>query len=169
MKIIAGMALLALVGCQAGIPGKSTGSDTPKPTSFSTEETKAMLTRERAVMEGIFKQLQLKPRRTGTGLMYAFIDSSATPRIQDGQLVEMNRHIFLSDGSPVDRDHGVFRVGQDGRLELGLHEGLPLTGPGDSVVFVLPSHLAYGMTGDGPRVPAGSALVIYLHILNVQP
>jgi FKBP-type peptidyl-prolyl cis-trans isomerase len=155
--------------CQTGIPGKSNGSEPPQPKSFTTEETRAMLTRERAVMEGIFKQLNLKPHRTGTGLMYAFIDSASTPRIADGQQVEMNRHIYLSDGSPVESDHGIFRVGQDGRLELGLHEGLPLTGPGDSVVFVLPSHLAYGMTGDGPRVPAGSALVIYLHILNVQP
>ena len=160
--------LLMLTACQQQVPSKPKEETTRPKTSFSTEETREMLRQERQVMEGVFQELNLTPQRTGTGLMYCKVVNGAGAPARNEDEVQLRRDILLPDGTFIDRLEGVFLVGRDSKLELGIHEGLLLTSAGDSVVFVLPSHLAYGMTGDGQRIPPGSPLVVYLKLKTIQ-
>lgn len=43
-------------------------------------------------------------------------------------------------------------VGKD-NVEAGLHEGIQLMHVGDQMRFILPSHLAHGLTGDQSKIP----------------
>ena len=164
--LILGIALLT--ACQPQVPSKQ-AEEAPQPkTSFSTEETREMLRKERQVMEGVFQELNLTPERTGTGLMYAKVVRGEGETARNEDEVALSRDVLLPDGTFIDRVDGVFTVGRDSKLELGIHEGLLLTSAGDSVVFVLPSHLAYGMTGDAGRIPPGSPLVVYLKLKTIR-
>lgn len=45
-------------------------------------------------------------------------------------------------------------------LATGLQEGLQLMKTGDQALFLLPSHLAYGLTGDGDKIRGYQPLII---------
>jgi FKBP-type peptidyl-prolyl cis-trans isomerase len=53
-----------------------------------------------------------------------------------------------------------------GRSELpaGLNEGLKLLKPGGVAIFIMPPFLAYGLVGDGNKIPPRSTLVYTVSI-----
>ncbi|MGC8803131.1 MAG: FKBP-type peptidyl-prolyl cis-trans isomerase, partial [Bacteroidales bacterium] len=51
-----------------------------------------------------------------------------------------------------------------GQIERGLDEGLTHLHIGDSAVFILPPHLAYGVVGDGKCIPPRSCIVYQVRI-----
>ena len=50
-------------------------------------------------------------------------------------------------------------------VESGLHEGVKYMSVGDKAIFILPAHLAHGITGDQAAIPPQSTLVYDLHLL----
>lgn len=60
-----------------------------------------------------------------------------------------------------------FRIGRGG-VELGLEEGILLMREGDKARFIMPSHLAHGVPGDGVKIPARAAIVYDLELLKVH-
>ncbi len=48
----------------------------------------------------------------------------------------------------------------------GLQEGLQLMRTGERALFIVPSHLAYGLTGDGDKISGFQTLVIEIESLN---
>jgi FKBP-type peptidyl-prolyl cis-trans isomerase len=60
-----------------------------------------------------------------------------------------------------------FQVGKS-EIASGLQEGVKLMKEGDKAIFILPSHLAYGLSGDGDQIKYYEALVIDAELLNVS-
>jgi FKBP-type peptidyl-prolyl cis-trans isomerase len=52
-------------------------------------------------------------------------------------------------------------------IEAGLDQGLRLLKPGGRAIFILPPFLAYGLKGDGKKIPS-RAVVIY-NISTLRP
>ena len=50
----------------------------------------------------------------------------------------------------------------------GLHEGLQMMHLGDSAVFIMPSHLAYGFTGDQKIIGKNAILVYKVVLLEIE-
>jgi FKBP-type peptidyl-prolyl cis-trans isomerase len=112
--------------------------------------------------------------KTGTGLRYQITkkDTLNSPKIQLEQRVKVNYRVSLLNGKSCyssDANGGPqeFLVGRDD-VESGLHEGIQLLRTGEKAIFVLPSHLAHGFTGDQKCIPGNAPIVYDIEVLSVR-
>lgn len=129
------------------------------------EETKAAgaeFLAENAEREGVTE--------TESGLQYEVLsetDSGKSPTAQD--TVKVHYHGTLVDGtvfdSSVDRGEPI-EFPLSGVIK-GWTEGVQLMTEGDKYKFYIPSDLAYGDRGAGPKIPGGSTLIFEVELLEV--
>jgi len=110
-------------------------------------------------------------QKTGTGLRYLFLVKGKGTQPCSGDFVKVNYKISLLDGTECyssDKEGPKeFKVeGED--IESGLHEAVLLMHTGDKAKFLLPSYMAHGMHGDDEKIPALSAIVVDLELLEVR-
>ncbi|MBT8195406.1 MAG: FKBP-type peptidyl-prolyl cis-trans isomerase, partial [Bacteroidia bacterium] len=57
-----------------------------------------------------------------------------------------------------------------GKTEIpsGVNEAVQLLSEGEKGKFILPTHLAYGLTGDNDKVPPNAALIYNIHLLKID-
>ncbi|MDQ3110183.1 MAG: FKBP-type peptidyl-prolyl cis-trans isomerase [Bacteroidota bacterium] len=105
---------------------------------------------------------------TPSGLRHMMIRPGKGPLAKNGQTAKVVYKIFLLDGSVCysSEKDGLkeFLIGKD-YVESGLHEGLQLMHVGDKMRFILPSHLAHGLTGDQSKIPPLSSVVYEIELL----
>lgn len=109
-------------------------------------------------------------RKTKTGLRYQVYASAAGDSAVVGNSVGVTYSAYLLDQSPVARtgaDVHYFRVGHDDVIS-GLHEVVTLISRGDSVRVLIPSYLAYGLTGNAPSVPSNAPLFYDLCLVDIR-
>lgn len=112
--------------------------------------------------------------KTGTGLRYqiTLADTSGADLIFAEQIVRVNYRVSLLSGKTCyssEKDGGSreFTVDKDD-VESGLHEGIKLLRKGEHAIFILPSHLAHGFTGDQQCIPGNSPIVYDIEVLAVR-
>jgi FKBP-type peptidyl-prolyl cis-trans isomerase FkpA len=114
----------------------------------------------------------LSLRETETGLWFEIIKNGNGTQVQDGMLLTIDYKVSLLDGtvcySSDSLGYKQFRAGKGG-IESGLDEGIRMLNEGSEAIFVLPPHLAHGLTGDGDRIPARSVILYYVKLLKVEP
>ncbi len=107
---------------------------------------------------------------TQTGLRYMMVSPGKGPLAQTGQTAKVVYKISLLDGTVAyssEKDGPKeFLIGKD-YVESGLHEGLRLMHVGDKMRFILPSHLAHGLTGDQSKIPPLSSVVYEIELLEL--
>jgi FKBP-type peptidyl-prolyl cis-trans isomerase len=52
--------------------------------------------------------------------------------------------------------------------ESGLHEGLQYLHEGDEATYILPSHLAHGLMGDGDKIPPKASVVYEIKLISLK-
>jgi FKBP-type peptidyl-prolyl cis-trans isomerase len=57
---------------------------------------------------------------------------------------------------------------EESPAERGLHEAVQLLAKGDSARIILPPHLAYGLAGDGEKIPGRAILWCEIRIDSVN-
>lgn len=106
---------------------------------------------------------------TGTGLRYQIYKHGNGEKPGVFSDVEIIYKVFLLDGtlcySSDSSSPTKIRLGV-GEQVRGLEEGILLMLPGDKARLILPSHLAYGMSGDQGKIPPGSALFYEVELLK---
>ena len=111
-----------------------------------------------------------KMEMTQTGLRYMLVSSGKGPLAQTGQKAKVVYKISLLDGTVAyssEKDGPKeFLIGKD-YVESGLHEGIRLMHVGDKMRFILPSHLAHGLTGDQTKIPPLSSVVYEIELLEL--
>lgn len=94
-----------------------------------------------------------------------------TELIRESDLVEIEYEVSLLDGTVVysSKDQGKLEL-QVGKSSLanGLQEGLRYLHMGDKAILIVPSHLAYGLTGDGDKIGKYQVLVMNVEVLRVN-
>ena len=109
---------------------------------------------------------------TGTGLRYMITkhgpgETFAKPE----QIAKVDYRIMLLDGtlcySSDKEGPKEFVVAKD-NIESGLHEGIQYLRVGDEATFILPSHLAHGLTGDGNKIPAKASVIYEIKLLSLK-
>ena len=60
-----------------------------------------------------------------------------------------------------------FEIDHD-QIESGIHEGVKLLKEGEHAIFILPSHLAHGLTGDHNKIPPGSPVVYNIELTHLN-
>jgi FKBP-type peptidyl-prolyl cis-trans isomerase len=51
-----------------------------------------------------------------------------------------------------------------GNVESGLHQGLKLMKVGEKAIFILPPHLAHGLTGDNNLIPPKASVFYEIEV-----
>jgi len=102
-------------------------------------------------------------KKTESGLWYNIYHEGNGEKAETGKLVTLDYTISLPDStvcySSAQYGHMTFILGHGG-VESGLEEGVLLLRTGDKAHFILPPHLAHGLTGDGYCIPQ-RAIIIY--------
>lgn len=111
-------------------------------------------------------------KMTGTGLRYNIYShgkGSISPVMHDE--VQISYRLFFLDGTlctQTDSLHPLtFRLGE-GVETRGLEEGLMMMKEGDKARLVVPAHLAFGLTGDGNKIPPASTLFYDVQLLKLK-
>ncbi len=145
-----------------------------KPQSINRDELLRMnrenLNRETAMIHKYIVARKWEMKESPTGLRYTiFYDDSGATALDD-QVVSIAYKAMLLDSTGIASASASeplsFRVGRD-NVVSGLHEAVKLLSVGDSARFILPSHLAYGLTGD-VNIPGNAPIVYDVEMLKIQ-
>lgn len=112
-----------------------------------------------------------KMKKTGTGLRYMIVDTKYGESAQEGKKAIFTHTLTLMDGTLVstskESNPNSFLIGHGG-VESGLEEGILFLKLGDKARFILPSHLAYGLSGNGQNIPAKSSLIYEIKLIDLE-
>ena len=109
---------------------------------------------------------------TTTGMKYVDlkVGDGATPRM--GQRVRVHYTGWLENGTEFDSS---YKTGQPAEFALGpgliagWNEALQSMKVGGKRRIILPPSLAYGATGNPPKIPANATLTFEIELLGVRP
>jgi len=122
-------------------------------------------------IEDYIRRKEWKMQKTGTGLRYWIYESGNGERPVQGNIVVLEYSVRLLNGDLIYTSENLgfkeFEIGKGG-VEAGLEEGILLMGKGDRAKFILPSHLAFGLTGDQNKIPPKATLIYDIKLLKIK-
>lgn len=154
----------------------SCGNDKKKRKVVVTKEmimdhNRKLLSLETELIQKYLKENNIEMQQSPTGLWYTILSDSIGSNAKKEQLVYLDYTISLLDGTlcySAEKD-GVWTiiVGK-GDVESAVQEALLLLSEGDSIQMIAPPHLAFGLAGDGDKVPGQSILLYNLKVLRIK-
>lgn len=147
------------------------GSQERMPTQDELiEANKRKVNREADLINKFIAQSGWEMKETETGIRYDIYHQEEGIPAKSGDVVAVVYSLHMLDGSRImDTEVSgpvVFKVGQ-GDVVSGLHEAVTLLSAGDSARIILPSYLAYGLTGDQNNIPSNAALFYDLSLVSI--
>lgn len=147
-------------------------NDVKMPTTEeSIQAGKSMARQEDGDITAYVKRYDLQMERTGTGLRYKIFKEGIGKKAGPGMKATVKFKTSLLDGticySSDSTGNETFVVDHD-NVESGLHEGIKKLAKGGVAKFILPSHLAHGLTGDNNRIPARSPVVYDIELIDLK-
>lgn len=168
--VIAMVALLPFisVGCQQP-------QDQKKEYRITEEDlikaNRAIVNQDGKTIERYLANSNLVMTKTNTGLWYRINEKGTGANALVGQTVAIKYNVKLLDGTECYKSDSlgvkVFRLGQGG-VESGLEEALLLMKRGGKATFILPPHLAHGLTGDNDKIPSRSIIIYEVEIVELK-
>lgn len=115
------------------------------------------------------KQHELNLEKSGSGLRYYIKEKGNETSPAEDDAVTIDYKVSLLDGTRIEDNKGPLQFIM-GRAEApkGLEEGLSMIGEGGEIYLIIPSHLAYGRTGNETTVPGNTPLVVNAKLINVK-
>ncbi len=112
-----------------------------------------------------------KMKETGTGLRYRIYKKGNGELAAEGNIAVINYEVSLLNGEILYSSKAMgtkeFSIGRGG-VESGLEEGILLMHEGDRAKFIIPSHLAYGLSGDENKITGKTTLVYDVELLKLK-
>jgi FKBP-type peptidyl-prolyl cis-trans isomerase FkpA len=102
---------------------------------------------------------------------YIYERGKGRRKAQVGNVALVKYKIQLLDGTVCytsEKDGPKHFVIEQDNVESGLHEGIQEMCIGDKAVFVVPSVLAHGFTGDGNKIPSKATIIYYIELLDLK-
>lgn len=132
---------------------------------------KIMVDNDVDLIKTYIKRHGWKMKETESGLWYEIYKNGNGTLLKHGMDVSIKCRLELLDGTVCNSSGSVnlkqFKVGL-GKVEAGLDEGLLLMRDGDCARFILPPHLAYGLSGDSKCIPPHSIIVYNVEIIEIK-
>jgi len=117
------------------------------------------------------KESKLDFKISGRGLWVYVKDVGKGDLIRKNDVVELKYNLKLLNGEACYNSDSLglkrFKVGQGG-VESGLEEGVLLLRKGAMASFILPPHLAHGLTGDQDNIPGRAILLYDIEVVRVN-
>lgn len=161
---------LLLTACHNGTTSEVTGvakqKKEKKDSPFIAGNQK-ILQLETEEIELFIHRYGWEMQHSGTGLYYQILDAGTGETFKEGDDVRLSYQTFSLDGkllydSKEDGDKQ-FRVARSEEI-AGLHEAAQLLRPGAKARLLIPSHLAYGVAGDGNKINGRMAIAMEITI-----
>lgn len=109
--------------------------------------------------------------KSGTGLRYSIYQLGIGDTAKLGMLAGIKYKLNDMKGNVLYQSKAgeiqKFLIGKD-NVESGLHEGIQKMTIGSKAIFVLPSHLAHGLSGDNKRIPPQTVLVYHIELISLE-
>ncbi|HCM59386.1 MAG TPA: hypothetical protein DIS74_03245 [Bacteroidales bacterium] len=144
-------------GCQNKPDTRSTAA--PRTEDELIQINRSMLTQDREQITGYLKKTNRQFTETNTGLWYSILENGTGPVVKTGDNVSYDFECTLLSGEPCYSGTQTIRVGYTD-AGSGVTEGLHLMQEGSDYLFIVPPYLAFGLTGDGGKIP-GRAILLY--------
>lgn len=145
----------------------------PSPAEMREPLVKAnqhLVKTEAADIEAYMVRHGLELKETGSGLRYHIYEDGNGLKAEQGKVVRLHYTLKLLNGTVcyTSKELGPmeFLVGRGG-VESGLEEAVLLMREGDRGRFILPSHLAHGLPGDGDCIPVKAVVVYDIQLIAV--
>ena len=152
----------------------STTTGVIQNSSTKTEETdpfvlgnKKIVELENEEIDLIIKHYQWKMTQTNTGLRYEITKKGVGKNIEKGETVFLEYSMMLLNGEKVynSKEEGVKKFVVEKSEEIAaLHEAVQLMNKGAEARLIIPSHLAYGVSGDGNKIMPYQTLIMKVKI-----
>jgi len=171
-KLFLALVVASMVGCSGCINEKNKQETTYISQDQLIEENRKALQLEKEDIDNYIKEKGWEVEETGTGLRYWIYNEGEGPKAKQGDLATIEYEVKLMEDEKVvysSEKSGpkTFEVGKDD-VESGLHEGVLKMNVGDEAIFVLPSHLAYGLSGDRSKIPFESPLIYDVKLVKLD-
>jgi FKBP-type peptidyl-prolyl cis-trans isomerase FkpA len=170
--------LLASCFVASGCKPKYRQQDKPQSSSYPNQEAiyqsnQSMIRQNAQTIHDQAEKKGWKLKETGTGVFYQdfqLIHKTNAKKIEPGDWVSLAFRLSLLDGTECynSDDQGLKQfVVEKSEAESGLHEALQFLYPGDSALIVIPPQRAFGLAGDGDRIPPRAILVYEIRVDSV--
>lgn len=162
--------ILLMAGCRR--PVRLPVEEQPPERSGRMEKVnKFLVVKDEEVIKNFISRMGWEMARTETGLWYMIMEKGDGPAVEPGKTVVYDYRISLLDGTlcySSEKDGTkTIRTGYSGE-GAGLEEGILMLREGGHARFIMPPHLAFGLVGDGNRIPARVTLVYEVRVLDVH-
>lgn len=130
---------------------------------------KELTMEEQLTIEAYINRNGLTLEATSSGLRYQILKAGMGDSIQLGDKVLIKYEVYLLDGTLCYKtDSGQTLLVKVGQFDIpaGMHEALQSMRIGDKWQLLVPSHLAYGLTGDNNKIPMSSTLNVYMEAIE---
>lgn len=151
------MIMVLAAGCQNKPDTRSTAA--PRTEDELIQINRTMITQDREQINGYLKKTNRQFTETNTGLWYSVLENGSGPSVKTGDNVSYDFECTLLNGEPCYSGTQTIRVGYTD-AGSGVTEGLQLMQEGSDYLFIVPPYLAFGLTGDGGKIP-GRAILLY--------
>lgn len=166
---------LLFVSCnnnkQSGYVAKKPVVIKKSPEKSLEKVNKYLLKVENREIDDYVRRHRWNMQTTGSGLRIEITKRGKGAPIKKGDKVTLKYNTFLIDGtmiySSVKLGPKVFEVGHGG-VEAGIEEAVMYLHKGDKAHLILPSFLAYGLNGDGNKIPARAIVIYDVEVVDVQ-
>ena len=126
------------------------------------ELNRYLVQKDRERIDSYAERKNLRMIESPTGLWYLIVKEGTGNFFVDNDRVIMEYDCTLLDGtmcySSATLGPREIILGKS-EIEPGLYEGLRMLKPGGEAIFIIPPFLAYGLIGDGKKIPSRSVIV----------
>ncbi|MFO8054498.1 MAG: FKBP-type peptidyl-prolyl cis-trans isomerase [Bacteroidales bacterium] len=180
LRICLFLAMLMAFGCNNDPPvydvseqGRKQMSEQQKKREKMMDVNKEIVGVEEQLMENYIRRHKLNVTRLKNGIRYdIYKENPGGRKVKEGDEVHILFSSRLLTGKEVQAKDTLkekhFQVNRSEDIQ-GLHYAVMEMKEGEKGVFVIPSNLAYGITGKAGEVPHSAALVYDVELLNVNP
>jgi len=173
--IVAISTSLLFVSCnnkkQSGYVAKKKMVTKKSPQKSLEKVNKYLLKVEDTEIDDYVSRHKWNMETTGSGLRLEIVKKGTGSPIKKGDKVTLKYNTFLIDGtmiySSVKLGPKVFEVGHGG-VETGIEEAVMFLHKGDKAHLILPSFLAFGLNGDGNKIPARAIVIYDVEVVDVK-
>ncbi len=136
------------------------------------EANRRLRQEEDKAIEEYIKRKQWKMKTNGEGLRYWIYQKNENgQKIENGNKVTIAYVLCLLNGDTIytSSKKGLKALVVGKRSEIkGLEEGLLLMKKNEKAKFIIPSHLAYGVSPDDPEIPIKATLVYDIQVVDIN-
>ncbi len=128
-----------------------------------------LIQKDRERIESYIERRDLKMNESPSGLWYRIISGGEGELLSDNDRIIMEYKCSLLDGTVCyssDEDGPEEVIVGRSDIPAGLTQGLKMLRYGGEAIMIIPPYLAFGLKGDGKRIPARSVIVYEIKILN---